>query len=108
MMTLEEAINHAKEKAKCGGRCGEEHEQLAGWLKELQTYRADAYGQKTCEYCHKNFDGFVRPIEKNSHAYVWFSGFEGWHISLQAKGWDGSAPINYCPMCGRRLTHGSD
>ena len=39
-MTLEEAIKHAEEMAKCGGRCGEEHAQLAEWLKELQKLRA--------------------------------------------------------------------
>jgi len=38
-MTLEEAIRHAEEKAKCGGKCGEDHAQLAMWLKELQTRR---------------------------------------------------------------------
>ena len=38
-MTLDEAIAHAEEKAKCGGKCGEDHAQLAMWLKELQTRR---------------------------------------------------------------------
>jgi len=38
-MTLEEAIKHAEEKAKCGGGCGEDHAQLAEWLKELQKLR---------------------------------------------------------------------
>lgn len=39
-MTLQEAIKHAEEKAQdpnaCEG-CRNEHRQLAGWLKELQT-----------------------------------------------------------------------
>lgn len=34
-MTLEEAIQHAKEKAERHTRCGEEHQQLAKWLEEL-------------------------------------------------------------------------
>ena len=38
-MDLEEVIKHAEEKAKCGGECGEDHAQLAEWLKELQTRR---------------------------------------------------------------------
>ena len=46
-MTLEEAIRHAEEKAKCGGRCGEEHAQLAMWLKELQAWRTTL----TCADC---------------------------------------------------------
>lgn len=41
-MTLQEAIQHATEKAQdpntCEG-CREDHKQLAGWLKELQTSR---------------------------------------------------------------------
>lgn len=40
MMTLDEAINHAKEVAanKCD-ECGKEHAQLAEWLQELKTQR---------------------------------------------------------------------
>ena len=49
-MTLEEAIKHCEEVAEeakrtpCikGGlveKCGQEHEQLAEWLKELKAYR---------------------------------------------------------------------
>ena len=39
-MTLDEAIDHAKEvaKSKCD-KCGEEHKQLAEWLEELKRYR---------------------------------------------------------------------
>ena len=50
MMTLEEAINHAEEKAKCGGRCGEEHEQLAEWLKELKGLRSAEMPCALCRY----------------------------------------------------------
>lgn len=55
MMTLKEAIRHAKSKAKtcewlasnqkieaiadCERKCGEEHRQLAEWLMELQRYQ---------------------------------------------------------------------
>lgn len=40
VMTLDEAIDHAKEvaKSKCD-KCGEEHKQLAEWLEELKRYR---------------------------------------------------------------------
>ena len=39
-MTLEQAIKHAKEVAasKCD-ECGKEHQQLATWLQELQSYK---------------------------------------------------------------------
>jgi hypothetical protein len=44
MMTLEEAITHCEEVGRknldCGNeKCGNEHLQLAEWLKELQGYR---------------------------------------------------------------------
>lgn len=41
-MTLQEAIDHALEKAKELGscECANEHLQLAGWLKELQDIKA--------------------------------------------------------------------
>ena len=55
-----------------------------------------------CIYCHEDSDGYVKPIEKNCHAFIRF-GMNGWEISLSAKGWNGSAKIMYCPMCGRRL-----
>lgn len=38
-MTLDEAIEHCKERAKCGDSCGMEHKQLAEWLRELKELR---------------------------------------------------------------------
>jgi len=58
-----------------------------------------------CKYCHEDPDGYVKPLEKNCHAYIGF-GMHGWVIELEAKGWRGKAPIKFCPMCGRRLTNG--
>lgn len=55
-----------------------------------------------CEYCHEDADGYVKPIEKNNHAFVRF-GMNGWELDLKANGWHGSAKINYCPVCGRKL-----
>ena len=65
-------------------------------LPSARTENAD------CIYCHENSDGYVKPIEKNCHAFIRF-GMDGWEISLSAKGWNGSAKIMYCPMCGRKL-----
>ena len=48
-MTLEEAIRHAEEKAKRGGKCGEDHAQLAEWLKELRERRAAEPEKRTKE-----------------------------------------------------------
>ena len=68
-------------------------------LKELPSAQPD---QTDCEYCHEDSDGYVKPIEKNSHAFIRF-GMDGWELSLKANGWHGSAKIRYCPMCGRDL-----
>ena len=62
----------------------------------------DTKRQEICEYCHEDFDGYVKPIEKNNHAFVRF-GMTGWELDLKANGWHGSAKIRYCPMCGRDL-----
>lgn len=58
--------------------------------------------QTDCEYCHEDVDDYVKPIEKNGHAFVRF-GMNGWELSLKANRWHGSAKIRYCPMCGRDL-----
>jgi len=43
-MTLDEAITHAELTAIRLGdcMCGQEHQQIAEWLKELKNYRATA------------------------------------------------------------------
>lgn len=63
--------------------------------------------QATCEYCHEDLEGYVKPIEKNGHAFVRF-GMNGWELSLRAKGWHGGAKIQFCPMCGRKLRGGQE
>jgi hypothetical protein len=68
---------------------------------KLQTYEID-FKTKFCEYCNEDSDGYVKPLEKNCHAFIRF-GMNGWEISLQAKGWHGECKIRYCPMCGRDL-----
>lgn len=56
-----------------------------------------------CDYCQGDTDGFVKPLEKNCHAFIRKSPIFGWIIDLSAKGWNGRAEINFCPMCGRQL-----
>ena len=58
-----------------------------------------------CIYCHEDSDGYVKPIEKNCHAFIRF-GMNGWELNMKANGWHGSAKIRFCPMCGRELGHG--
>ena len=38
-MTIFEAINHCKDRAKKCDKCGEEHRQLQEWMEELLQYR---------------------------------------------------------------------
>ena len=69
---------------------------------EVGIVMSDTKKQEICEYCHEDFDSYVKPIEKNGHVYIHF-GMNGWCLELSAKGWHGEAKINYCPMCGRRF-----
>lgn len=57
---------------------------------------------RMCEYCHEDSDGYVKPLEKNCHAFISF-GMNGWALSLKANGWHSECEIRYCPMCGRDL-----
>ena len=57
-----------------------------------------------CKYCNSDSDGYVKPIEKNSHAFIHF-GMNGWVLSLKGGRWHGECKIQYCPMCGRELKH---
>lgn len=57
-----------------------------------------------CEYCNSDSDGYVKPIERNGHAFIHF-GMNGWVLSLRGGGWHGECKIRYCPMCGRELKY---
>lgn len=55
-----------------------------------------------CRYCHEDFDGYYKPLDKNAHVTV----FDITHEKILDINWYGhkmKIPINYCPMCGRRL-----
>ncbi len=58
--------------------------------------------QTFCEYCNTDSDGYVKPLEKNCHAFISY-GFNGWVLSFRGGGWHGGCKIRYCPMCGRDL-----
>ena len=53
-MTIDEAIKHAEEK-RCE-KCGEEHRQLAEWLKELKQLRKQ---EKTGHWIDHSDEGYV-------------------------------------------------
>ena len=58
---------------------------------------------KDCEYCQPDADGYVKPIEKNGHAYIYRGMFGRWELNIKLWGDLRECDINYCPMCGRRL-----
>ncbi|WP_278999303.1 hypothetical protein [[Clostridium] scindens] len=62
-MTLDEAIEHCKEKADCT-KCGMEHRQLAEWLIELKNRRNDM--ERIVEQLEKmgniKFSSFSKPL----------------------------------------------
>ena len=58
--------------------------------------------QTFCEYCNTDSEGYIKPIEKNCHAFISY-GINGWVLSLRGGGWHGECKIRYCPMCGRDL-----
>lgn len=81
------------------------HEEKVAYKSQIDTLPSAQSKNTDCIYCHEDSDGYVKPIEKNGHAFIRF-GMNGWEISLGAKGWNGSAKIMYCPVCGRRFGDG--
>ena len=63
-------------------RCKQLREAVDVVIKALQTQQK----QVACDFCHEDRDGYIKPIEKNCHAFVRF-GINGWGLYLQAKGW---------------------
>lgn len=61
--------------------------------------------QTDCEYCYEDSDGYVRPIEKNSHAWLVRRG-KTMKLRICFKGEYRECDILFCPMCGRRLKNG--
>ena len=59
---------------------------------------------KDCEYCHPDADGYVKPIEENGHAFIYLGLFGRMWLYISFKGDSRACDINYCPMCGRRLS----
>ena len=58
--------------------------------------------QTDCEYCHEDSDGDVRPVEKNSHAWLVRRG-RTMKLRVGFKGEYRECDILFCPMCGRDL-----
>lgn len=102
--TIRIHLNAYKEKL-CNQQRWGEAEEYQRIIDRFMAFASAQPEQTDCEYCHEDSDGYVRPIEKNSHAYI-YPVLDGWHIVMKANKWKGKIPINFCPICGRRLNHG--
>ena len=85
MLSIDEAISHAREVAEIQRnndklnktlgksspyyntdciKCAEEHEQLAEWLEELKMYRESSYGELYSMVYNKAIDDFIHECDK--------------------------------------------
>ena len=91
-MTLDEAIDHARSKAECGGECAAEHAQLAEWLEELRELR----GERTCRV-KASYD--TSDVDSRGSNAEWYFAFTcGCELY-----WDEPEPPSYCPNCGAKV-----
>lgn len=89
-MTQEEVAEAALKSAK---------RTMVHILEEMPS----AEPEKTdCEYCREDSEGYVRPIEKNSHAWL-IRRWRTMKLRVCFKGEYRECDILFCPMCGRRL-----
>lgn len=59
-----------------------------------------------CEYCHEDLDGYVKPLEKNCHAYLDTRCINAPKLIVGFGRAIRASNIKFCPMCGRRLDNG--
>ena len=59
-----------------------------------------------CEYCHEDLEGYVKPLEKNCHAYLDTRCVNAPKLIVGFGRAIGVCNIKYCPMCGRMLKDG--
>ena len=110
-MTLDEAIEHAREVADQGcGKCAEEHSQLADWLKELQMLKKESETM-SCKYCSDMDYGKAGDVYfdeyGNSASLVWFPGEPMPTLVVNLKNINAEdcagIMVPCCPICGRNL-----
>ena len=94
-------LNHHQDgKVACAHEY--EHRHFLKILRDLPSAQPE---QADCEYCHEDADGYVRPIEKNSHAWLVRRG-RTMKLRVRFNGGYSECDILFCPMCGRRLIDG--
>jgi len=86
----------------CGSTDKDGNCVIETWFNSLPSAQPE---QADCEYCHEDADGYVRPIEKNSHAWLVRRG-RTMKLRVRFNGGYSECDILFCPMCGRRLIDG--
>ena len=79
----------------------------------LTRFERKPINQKKCPYCHHGEQGFINPrkdlFSSDGSDYFISVSIRKSKMHLAVLSWDGgyseNLPINYCPMCGRKLTH---
>lgn len=99
--TIRIHLNAYKEKL-CNQRRWEEAEEYQRIIDRFMAFASAQPEITDCDYCHEDFDGYVRPIEKNSHAWLVRRG-RTMKLHVCFKGEYRECDILFCPMCGRRL-----
>lgn len=102
LISKKQAIRWVKTECNPYGKPTLDFESGKKVIEHLEQMSPAQPEQTNCDYYHKDVDSYVKPIEKNSHAFIRF-GMNGWELELKVKGWYEEAKIQYCPMCGRKL-----
>lgn len=71
-------------------------------LEECVSFVVKPYEKPRCEYCEGDVGGYIKPLDKNAHAWV----FDKSHEKILDIDWyehNMKININYCPMCGKKL-----
>ena len=58
----------------------------------------------TCRYCCKDGKGYIKPIDRGSHVYL-YSVKGVWKLMVHVYDYRKECSIKYCPMCGRELNN---
>lgn len=55
-----------------------------------------------CNYCTEDFEGYVKGLDKNAHVFLYITKREQ-SLHIDWYNHKMNIPINYCPICGRKL-----
>lgn len=91
-MTLDEAIEHCKEKSKRACECAKEHEQLSQWLIDYKELKERETPKKV------KFETFT-----NHECYEDMTGYEDVEPRCPVCGEEVLSVANYCYSCGQAL-----